>query len=71
MISVRVYKSGGGNRGVPNKEVVVHGSMGRRSSRTDSTGTAHFDYKRGKYKIYVDGKIVHDGPVVDVAIVYI
>ena len=71
MISVRVYRSGGGNRGVPNKEVVVHGSMGRESNRTDSTGTAHFKYKRGNYKIYVDGKIVHDGLVADVAVVYI
>ena len=70
MITVRVYRSGGG-QGVPNKKVKVHSSLGVKSAITDSTGSAHIPYDRGKYKIYVDGKEVHNGPVVDVVVVYI
>jgi hypothetical protein len=69
MIAVRVYRSGGGPQS--GKEVKVHG-QGVSTARTDSTGTAKFEnLKRGKYDIYIDGKKIYSGPIVDVQVVHI
>lgn len=70
MITIRVYRSGGGPQS--GKEVSVHSTFGVSKERTDSNGSANFsNLKRGSYQVYCDGKKVHDGPVVDVQVVYI
>ncbi len=69
MITIRVYRSGGGPQA--NKLVKVHGATVS-EGRTDMNGSANFpNLKRGKYEVYVDGKRVHNGLVADVQVVYI
>lgn len=71
MFTIKVYRKVSGSRGVAGKEVKVHSSLGTTSARTDSNGAANFALSNGRYKVYVDGKIVHDGPVVGTTVVYI
>lgn len=69
MITVRVFRSGGGP--VAGKKVQVHSNT-TSESKTDTSGSANFEHlKRGKYQVYVDGKQVYSGPIVDVQIVYV
>jgi len=69
MITIRVFRSGGGP--ISGKDVKIHDG-GISTKRTDSTGTANFEnLKRGKYEIYIDGKRVYKGPIVDVQVVYV
>lgn len=69
MITIRVFRSGGGP--VANKKVRVH-SNGTSESKTDANGSANFEHlQRGQYQVYVDGKQVYSGPIVDVQVVYV
>jgi hypothetical protein len=70
MITIRVYRSGGGP--LVNKTVKVHSRSGMSKELTDSNGSANFsNLTRGTYTVYVEGRKVYSGPVVDVQIVYI
>jgi hypothetical protein len=70
LITIRVYRSGGGPQA--NKLVRVHSKFGVSDGRTDTNGTVNFpNLKRGDYEVYVDGKRIYNGPVVDVQVVYI
>jgi hypothetical protein len=69
MITIRVYRSGGGPQA--NKVVKVHSPSTVLENRTNSTGSADFDFDRGKYTVYVDGKQVYRGTIADVQTVYI
>lgn len=52
------------------KKVKLHSSLGFREATTDASGAADFPTaSSGKYTVYVDGKKVHDGPIVGVQIV--
>jgi hypothetical protein len=69
MISVRVYRRGGGPQ--IGTEVKVHG-QGVSAQKTDSKGTANFEnLARGKYDVYIGGERVYSGVIIDVQVVYI
>jgi hypothetical protein len=69
--TIKVFREISGSRGVPGKEVVVHGT-GKTAGRTDSQGAVSFDLPSGRdYKVYVDGREVHRGPIVGTCNVYI
>lgn len=70
MITIRVFRSNG-QTPVANKKVSLHDSTGYRHGTTDASGSVNFNAKSGNYKVYVDGKTLHDGPIVGVIIVYV
>ncbi len=71
MITVRVFREMG-NAPVSGKKVAVFTSTGEKTAFTDSNGSAHFDLPGGReYRVYVDGKKVHDDRIVGVQVVYI
>lgn len=70
MFTIRVFREMGG--AAAGKKVTVSTSFGVKTATTNSNGDANFDMPAGKnYKVHVDGKIVHDGAIVGVQIVYI
>lgn len=70
-ITIHVQDSRTNNFAV-GKKVVISDSVGRRDATTNSSGDAIFAMaKSGNYKVFVDNRQVHDGPIVGVQIVYI
>lgn len=70
-IVIKVFNSRTNNF-ASGKKVKLHSSLGFREATTDSSGAAQFPTaSSGSYKVYIDGKTVHDGPIVGVQIVQI
>ena len=69
MITIKVFKSGGGPQ--VNVEVRVKGPNGISKGRTDSRGVVDFNLKRGKYEVFVGGESLYNDLIADVATVYV
>lgn len=70
MITVRVFRRRGGPQS--HRQVSVHSGSTQTKENTDANGSANFErLYRGEYTVYVDGKEVYKGLIVDVQVVYI
>lgn len=70
MITIRVFREIG-NAPAKGVKVAVHSPTGTREARTDSNGSANFDYDGGRdYKVFVEGREVYRGTIVGVQTVY-